>query len=234
MSAPTVLHVDDDGGIRRLSKRRFEQQASDVTLLTAADAEEGLQLLETETVDCLVSDSLTLADGTPFVLAASDRDPDLDVVLFTASEWEDVESLVHEAGVAEYVRKGDGDRLDAVVDYVLDLLAASDAKRMAERTKFDAATNDWEFVTRHEWESPDDLGTAIVRAVESYAGVDADALPPLYESVDAEALEELLEPRASSPGGNVGVRFDYEAYELVVTSDGLILARGRGDYDPDA
>ncbi|MFB6121836.1 MAG: HalOD1 output domain-containing protein [Haloferacaceae archaeon] len=232
MSNRTVLHVDDEDGIRRLSKRRFETQAADVTLLTASDAEEGLQTLETQDVDCLVSDSLTLADGTSFVLAASERDPDLDVVLFTASEWEDVEALVRNADVAEYVRKGDGDRLDVVVDYVLDVLAAADAEQSVERTKFDAA--DWEFVTRHEWSGADDLGTTVVQAVESYAGVDASALPPLYESVDAEALEELLEPRESSPGGNVDVRFDYEAFEVVVTSDGLILARGRGDYDPGA
>jgi CheY-like chemotaxis protein len=227
MRPPTVLHVDDDDGIQTLSRRLFEQQASsDVTVLTASTASGGLELIETRDVDCLVSDSLTLADGTPFVVAASERAPDLPIVLFTASEWADVKSQAHEAGVAEYVHKSGRERMDVVVDYVLDSLVATDEG--TDQPRFVPATNDWTCVTTHDWESDDDLGTSIVLGVEAFADVDASVLPPLYESVDADALEELLEPRESSPGGNVDVRFDYEGYEILVTTDGAVLARRRG------
>lgn len=230
MSTPTVLHVDDEDGIRNLSRRVFERQAGDVTLLTASSAEAGLQALADREVDCLVSDSLTLSDGTPFVVAARERDPDLDIVLFTASEWEDIEPQALEAAVDEYIHKGEQERIDVVVDSVAGLLAPTAVEEAVEGVPFD--DRDWEFVDRHEWDGSVDLAASIVEAIGSYADVDVDALPPLYESVDTEVLETLLAPRESHAGGDVEVRFDYEAFELGVTNDGLILVRGRGDYDP--
>ena len=62
----------------------------------------------------------------------------------------------------------------------------------------------------------DDLAVAIVERVAERKGVDVvDLHPPLYEAIDADALETLLE--SSSDGSNqISVTFSYNGYTIRV------------------
>ncbi|MEY7850141.1 HalOD1 output domain-containing protein [Natrarchaeobius sp. A-rgal3] len=62
------------------------------------------------------------------------------------------------------------------------------------------------------------LATALAR-IAAREGCERTALPPLYESVDTEALVSLLESPA-----DVTVRFEYEGYEVVIESGSLEVA----------
>lgn len=55
----------------------------------------------------------------------------------------------------------------------------------------------------------------VVNAVAAYSNTDPMVLPPLYESIDADALNALLR----SNGANCTVIFEYGGYEVTVNSD---------------
>ncbi|WP_049923207.1 HalOD1 output domain-containing protein [Halopiger djelfimassiliensis] len=57
------------------------------------------------------------------------------------------------------------------------------------------------------------LVTALAR-IAAHEGCDRTTLPPLYDSIDPEALAALLESNA-----DVTVRFEYEDYRVVIGPD---------------
>lgn len=61
------------------------------------------------------------------------------------------------------------------------------------------------------------LVTEIVSSTAQHTGTDPLALPPLYESVDADALERLLNTTSKS---DVTVTFTYAGARLEVRNDG--------------
>ncbi|MFC7214488.1 HalOD1 output domain-containing protein [Saliphagus sp. GCM10025334] len=60
----------------------------------------------------------------------------------------------------------------------------------------------------------------VVSSAAQHAGIDPLALPPLYEFVDADALERLL----TTPANDVSVTFTYAGVRLEVRSDGAVRA----------
>lgn len=65
--------------------------------------------------------------------------------------------------------------------------------------------------------------TAIIKTVAARADVSPQALPPLYESVDPDALDRLF----VSSGDKTTVSIDYAGYEVVVTGDGRVQVTDR-------
>lgn len=64
---------------------------------------------------------------------------------------------------------------------------------------------------------------AVVRAVANYRDVDSAALPPLYESVDPDALEALFAPLPDGSARGPGrVTFEYADCRVTVASDGTL------------
>lgn len=67
------------------------------------------------------------------------------------------------------------------------------------------------------------LSTAVIEAVADRAGVDPTELPPLYESVETDALEALFRSLPDGPLRQAGdVTFSYAGYLVQVTADGAI------------
>lgn len=60
--------------------------------------------------------------------------------------------------------------------------------------------------------SPQSLSEQVVDAVAAYADSDPLELPPLYESIETDALDVL----SRSDGGNCTIRFEYADYEVTV------------------
>lgn len=208
----TVLHVDDEPDVLDLSSNVFERQGGSVSILTAENGSDGLGVLSTHDVDCVVSDSVRMPDGESFIEAAS-RVTDAPIVLFTAKEWQDVADDAIAADVTEYVRKADGGDYKTILRHVLRLVD--------ERGSTDGMRR---LVGQHDFASPGELGVAIVESVERVLDTDATELEPLYETIDPDALERLFEPAgaAGTPSDHVEVRFNYEGLDLVVSGDGSI------------
>lgn len=52
------------------------------------------------------------------------------------------------------------------------------------------------------------LSVALVRSIAELADRDVSSLPPLYESIDPDALERLFEPTATGPrAGSIEFRY---------------------------
>lgn len=81
------------------------------------------------------------------------------------------------------------------------------------------------------------LPTSIVSTVARSKGVAPTHLPPLYETVDPDALEALVASTSSDTSDDVrlSVRFAYAGRNVVVYSNGTVEVRKRSDdSDPSA
>jgi DNA-binding NtrC family response regulator len=207
----SVLHVDDEPNVLDLSKKLFERRAPQVSVTTAGSGPDGMDALAEHDVDCIVSDSVRMPDGESFVEAAS-RETDAPIVLFTAKEWRDVATDAVAADVAEYVRKADPADYEDVIGHVRRL--TGDAVEEADRRHL---------IGQHDFSSNVELGVSIVEAVGTVVGCDVNDLEPLYDEIDADALERLFDPIAGDgPTGRVEVRFSYQGLDLAVDADGNI------------
>ncbi|MFC7197386.1 HalOD1 output domain-containing protein [Halosimplex aquaticum] len=65
----------------------------------------------------------------------------------------------------------------------------------------------------------DTVSVAVVERLAAANGCDTDALPPLFRSVDPDALERLV-AGGSGDGGLSLVSFSHAGYEVTVTGDG--------------
>ena len=63
------------------------------------------------------------------------------------------------------------------------------------------------------------VSTAILEAVAEKAAVDPTALPPLYERVDVDALEELFQPTVEGGNRTGTVEFQYYGHDITVEYD---------------
>lgn len=67
------------------------------------------------------------------------------------------------------------------------------------------------------------LSTAVIEAVSERAGEAPSGLPPLYETVDPDALDCLFEPVSTGiPRQGGVVEFPYAGYRVRISSDGGI------------
>ncbi|SEO29509.1 Response regulator receiver domain-containing protein [Halogranum amylolyticum] len=238
----TVLHVDDDPEFLELSEQLFDREASFDTL-TAPTAEDGLRLLRTHEVDCVVSDFVVSADGTPFISAARDVDVDVPIILFTGKEWDLVAADAVTANVTHYVQKAGVEEIELVKSRARQVTEAgrdasgtvvgdppTSTAPVTATSSFEAAATrlgeEWVVVGRHDWSDAEELGTTVLEALETLDGRRTGTDVPLFETIDADALADLLGPTPSGherPG--VQVRFPYGGHELAVTSDGDVAIR---------
>jgi CheY-like chemotaxis protein len=225
-----LLHVDDDPGFLEVSSTFFSGRDDRIETVSVESADEAVEYLRSNPVDCLVSDSVRVSDGDLLVRAARDQDPDLPIVLFTAKEWEEVADDAAAARVAGYVQKTGTDEFERVLDHLSRLLdegeptamfsPAGDVEHLGT-----ALTDDWHFLTTVEWDDEEELGTLLVEAVEAYLG-ENDAVPPLYDVLDAGALDDLLRPSFSGRRREgVQVRFPYRDHLVAMTSEGVVAVR---------
>lgn len=62
----------------------------------------------------------------------------------------------------------------------------------------------------------------LVSKVEDRESVSEGELPPLYDSIEPDALEELVDHTKKTPGAELEVRFTYVGYTIVVRDSGGI------------
>jgi CheY-like chemotaxis protein len=225
-----VLHVDDDAELLDLTSVTLGQEWPQVTLRHYDDPDEALAALETTTVDCVVSDSIHLADGTPFARGVRDLDASTPIVLFTGSAWDEVREVAEAVDATGYVHKGTSESLAELGRQVHAVVSQTDSVERPHTLE-----NGWTVVGRHDWSADVELSSRLVELVTAHTGVDAAVAAPLFETVDTDAVTTLLAPVG---GGNrdrdrsLEVRFQWLDYELRVTGDGVVALRPFAEREP--
>lgn len=109
MSKITILHVDDDPRLGDLVAEFLERENTRFTVVTETSASDGLDHIEAETPDCVISDyDMPGQNGLDFLNAVRDTYPDLPFILFTGKGSEEVASAAISAGATDYLQKESG------------------------------------------------------------------------------------------------------------------------------
>ncbi|KZX47544.1 PAS domain S-box protein [Haloarcula sp. K1] len=105
-SAIRVLHVDDDRQYAETTAAFLTRERPAFDIETATSAAAGLRLLETEPVDCIVSDyEMPGENGIDFLESVREDYPDLPFILYTGRGSEAVAGDAISAGVTDYLQK---------------------------------------------------------------------------------------------------------------------------------
>jgi len=104
-----VLHVDDEPDFGELVATFLEREDDRFVVESATSASEGLDRLDADEYDCVVSDyDMPGTDGIEFLEEIRCKHPQLPFVLFTGKGSEEVASDAISAGVTDYLQKNTG------------------------------------------------------------------------------------------------------------------------------
>ncbi|GAB3031002.1 response regulator [Natronobiforma cellulositropha] len=141
-----VLCVDDDAALVDLTSRFLERAHDGLTVVTETDAESGLERLETESVDCIVSDyDMPGMDGLAFLEVVRETDSDLPFILFTGKGSEEIASEAISVGVTDYLQKKLGaDQYVVLANRIENAVESYRTQRALERNEllFEAVFDD--------------------------------------------------------------------------------------------
>jgi PAS domain S-box-containing protein len=105
----SVLCVDDEPGLADLTATFLERFDDQFATSTAESAQDGLEFLAENHVDCIVSDhDMPGMDGLEFLQAVRAQNPELPFLLFTGRGSEEIASDAISAGVSDYMQKESG------------------------------------------------------------------------------------------------------------------------------
>lgn len=106
MTAPIrVLYVDDEAHSLALRKELLERQGN-FEVTTSTSASRGLELLEDNEFDCLVSDfNMPGTDGIEFLNAVREDYPSLPFIIFSGEDTEEAVTAAIDEGATDYLPK---------------------------------------------------------------------------------------------------------------------------------
>lgn len=115
LTAPSVLYIDDDEGLRRLARRSLERRGYAVT--TAEGAREALGLVKEAAFDLIAVDHyMPELDGLATLALLAEAGIAAPVVYVTGSEESRIAVAALKAGAADYVVKTVGDEFFDLLD----------------------------------------------------------------------------------------------------------------------
>ncbi|SHG93974.1 GAF domain-containing protein [Halobaculum gomorrense] len=128
-----VLLVAGDEEHAALVSTRLERVDAGLAVETAVGADEALDRLESDSLNCVVSDyALPDRTGIDLLEAVREERPDLPFILYTADGSEAIASEAISAGVTEYLRKRSGtEQFDRLADRIRDSVDRYRADRRA-------------------------------------------------------------------------------------------------------
>ncbi len=105
----TLLHVDDDPQVGELVELYLSRITEDLNVVSKTSVVAALDFLESEDVDCIVSDyEMPSTDGLEFLEIVRERYADVPFILFTGKGSEEIASEAIASGVTDYMQKGAG------------------------------------------------------------------------------------------------------------------------------
>ena len=231
----TILHVDDDRDLVELTAEYLEREGENIEILTATTVGDALDILNRESVECVVSDyDMSPTDGMDFFDTVRDRDEDLPFILLTGEGSEELASEAISRGVTDYFQKGHG--LDHYKKLANRLRNAAEKYRSERRLEekddrfslfFEQSPlGVIEWNERFEFERANGAAEAILGYTEEeLAGSSWERIVPKDErrAID-EVTAELLESEGGYRSVNENVRKDGERivcewHNRVVTDD---------------
>jgi PAS domain S-box-containing protein len=237
----TVLHVDDEPDFADLVATYLKRRHEGISVETAMNAEEGLDVLAETEIDCIVSDhDMPGMDGLDFLRAVRDDYPDLPFVLFTGKGNEEIASDAISAGVTEYLQKGTGTEQYAVlanrIERAVSEYRAKNALEESERMLSTLISNlpGMAYRSRNEPGWPMEF---VSEGCQELTGYDHEALAA-DEIVWGEDIlldddrEELWEAVQAA----LEARDPFEVTYRIETAEGelkWVWEQGRGVYDGD-
>ena len=94
--------------------------------------------------------------------------------------------------------------------------------RNRDRTEYDLMTDTYRH--QYDWDSPEQLSSAIIAAVATVADTEPTELEPLYDCVDPDALNALFRPLSEDrPRSHGYLSFSLGEYEVAVHGHGEII-----------
>jgi PAS domain S-box-containing protein len=132
----SVLHVDDEPSFAGLVQTVLEREDEGFDVETAHRAEEGLNRVAEDGIDCIVSDyEMPDENGIEFLEAVRSRRPDLPFILYTGRGSEEVASEAISAGATDYIQKESGtDHYALLANRIRNAAEQYHARTTAERT----------------------------------------------------------------------------------------------------
>lgn len=134
-AAIRVLCVDDDVAFLDTTTAFIERDGFDVLAETSVCA--ALERLETEDIDCIVSDyQMPESDGLAFLARVRDSHPEIPFILFTGKGSEEIASEAISAGVTDYLRKEPTtEKYEVLTNRIENAVAKRRAERDLHRTE---------------------------------------------------------------------------------------------------
>jgi PleD family two-component response regulator len=106
---PQVLHIDDDPTLRDLTAELLERVDDGVTVRSESDPTAVTERIETEPIDCVVSDyRMPEMDGLELCRRIRESHSDIPFFLFTNEYNEEVVDRAMSFGVTDYIQKESG------------------------------------------------------------------------------------------------------------------------------
>jgi PAS domain S-box-containing protein len=130
-----VLVVDDDEAMAELTATHLSRLLTEATVCTETDPTAVLDRLDSERVDCIVSDyDMPVWTGLDLLERVRAADPRMPFILFTGKGSEEIASEAISAGVTDYLQKRAGsDRYEVLANRVRNAVSRQWAVREAER-----------------------------------------------------------------------------------------------------
>lgn len=196
----TVLVVDDDRAIRELTAEWLERHRSVLTVVDEPNAAAGLDRLDADQIDCVVSDyEMPGTGGIEFLRQIRDRNESVPFVLYTGQGSEGVASEAIAAGVTEYVQKSSGsEHYELLANRICNAVAKARAEqRVAHerdriRTLFDRLSQP---VAEVSYADEKPIVRRVNDAFEERFGYDADTL--IGDSLNAYIVPEAYRTEAA-------------------------------------
>ncbi|WP_435195947.1 response regulator [Natronomonas sp. EA1] len=128
-----VLHVDDEPQFGELVRAYLERLDDGVEVLTASTPSAGLDRLDDEPIDCVVSDyQMPGKDGLEFLEGVREHYPNLPFVLFTGQGSEEIASEAIQAGVDSYLQKNGTEVYELLANQIRNLVGRRRSEHRAK------------------------------------------------------------------------------------------------------
>lgn len=104
-----VVHIDDDPDFADLTATYLTRSREDILITSVQSGPEALELVQTDAVDCIVSDfDMPEMNGIELLQEIRTYRPNLPFILFTGKGSEEIASEAISAGVSDYLQKQAG------------------------------------------------------------------------------------------------------------------------------
>ncbi|WP_255192990.1 PAS domain S-box protein [Natronobeatus ordinarius] len=132
-----VLHVDADAAFADAVSTALERESRRISVRTATGVRDALDAVESDAVDCVLSDrDAPRVDGLELLAAVREVDPRLPFILLTAEGSEAVAIEAISAGVTDYVRKDDlSERPGVLANRIVKSVEAARTERELDRRR---------------------------------------------------------------------------------------------------